>query len=96
MISHQKYKIAYVPLDPLADYVYLSELNTRLRVGWKTLPNINFKVKFQTHISNSNLNFKTKIFPVLLGNPGLWETDSKGKSNESNEEMSWSLGNAIS
>ena len=54
-----KYKIAYVPLDPVADYVYLSDLNTRLRVGCKTLPNLNFKLKFQTQISNSNLNFKT-------------------------------------
>ena len=33
-------------------------------------------------MSHSNLNFKTRIFPVLPGNPGLWEIDSKGKRNE--------------
>ena len=31
--NHQKYKIAYVPLDPVADYVYIADLNTRLNVG---------------------------------------------------------------
>ena len=34
------------------------DLNTRMRVGWKTLPNLNFKLKFQTQISNSNLKFR--------------------------------------
>ena len=34
------------------------DLNTRLCVGWKTLPNLKFKLKFQTQISNSNLNSK--------------------------------------
>ena len=24
--NHQKYKISYVPLDPVADYVYISDL----------------------------------------------------------------------
>ena len=62
----------------------------------KTLPNLNFKLKLQTHISNSNLIFKTKIFPVILGNPGFWQIDSKGKMNKSNEAMSWSLGKAMS
>ena len=80
-INNQKEKIYYVPLDPVSDYVYIADLNTRLRVGWKTLPNLNFKIKFQTQISNSDLNSKTKIFPVLPGNPGFWETDSKGKRN---------------
>ena len=42
-----KYKISYVPLDPVADYVYLLDLNTRLCVGWKMLPNLNFKLKVQ-------------------------------------------------
>ena len=60
-INNQKDKIAYVPLYPVADYVYIVDLNTRLRVGWKTLPNLNFKLKFQT-----------KIFPVLPGNPVFW------------------------
>ena len=82
LCNHQKDKISYVPLDPVADYVYLSDLNTRLRVGWKTLPDLNFKLKFQAQISSSNLNFKTKIFPILAGNPGFWEIDSKGRSNK--------------
>ena len=38
-INLQKENIAYVPLDPVADYVYIADLNTRLHVGWKTLPN---------------------------------------------------------
>ena len=45
-----KDKIAYVPLDLVANYVYMAELNTRLHVGQKTLPNLNFKLKFQTQI----------------------------------------------
>ena len=28
-----KENIAYVPLDPIVDYVYTSDLNTRLRVN---------------------------------------------------------------
>ena len=78
--------MAYVHLDPVADYVHILELNTRLRVGRKTLPNLNFKLKFQTQIKNSNMNFKTKIFPVLLGNLGLWEIDSKGKMNKGTKQ----------
>ena len=35
------------------------------------------------------------MFPVLPGNPVLWEIDSKGKRNENNEAMSWSLGKAM-
>ena len=89
--NHQKENIVYVPLHSVTDYVYIADLNTRLRVVWKTLPNSNFKIKFQTQISNSSLNFKTKIFPVLPGNPGLRKIDSKGKSNESNEAMIWYL-----
>ena len=46
-INHQKDKIAYVPLDPIADYVYIEDVNTRLRVSWKTLPNLNIKLEFQ-------------------------------------------------
>ena len=38
---------------------------------------LNFKPKFQTQTWTSN----TKIFPILPGNPGFWEIDSKGKSN---------------
>ena len=79
-----KWQIVYVPLDPVTDYVHILDLNIRLRVGWKTLPNLNFKLKVQTQISNSNLNFKTKIFPVLPGNPEFWEIESKGKRNERN------------
>ena len=45
---HQKDKIAYVPLEPVSDYVYISDLNNRLSFSWKTLPNFNFKLKFQT------------------------------------------------
>ena len=37
-INHQKDMIAYIPLDPVADYLYIADLNTRLRVGWKTRP----------------------------------------------------------
>ena len=48
----------YVPLKPVADYVHMLDLNNILRVCWKNLPNLNFKLKFQTQISNSNLNFK--------------------------------------
>ena len=46
--NHQKDKIAYVPLNLFADYIYIADLNTRLHVGWKTKPNLNFKPKFQT------------------------------------------------
>ena len=70
-ISITKGQISYVPLNPVADYVHILDLNTRPRVGWKTLPNLNFKLKLQTEISNSNLNFKTKIFPVLPDNTGF-------------------------
>ena len=31
-----KWQIAYVPLDLVADYIHMLNLNTRLRVGWKT------------------------------------------------------------
>ena len=51
-----KEKISYSPLDPVAKYAYIEDLNTRLCVSWKTLPDLNFKIKFQTQISNSNLN----------------------------------------
>ena len=53
-----KDKIEYVPLDPVADYVHILELNTRLRAGWKMLPNLDFKLKFQIQISNSNFKLK--------------------------------------
>ena len=85
--NHQKDKIAHVLLDPVAEYVYIPDLNTRLRVGWKC---------YLTWISNSNLNFKTKIFPVLPGNQGFWYIDSKGNSNEKNKAMIWSLGESTS
>ena len=94
--NHQKYKISYVPLYPVADYIYIADLNTRLSVGWKTLPNLNFKLKFQTQISNWNLNFKTKIFPILPVNPGFWEIDYKGKRNERNKVISCYLGKVMS
>ena len=59
----------------------MAELNTRLRVVWKMLLNLNFKLKFQAQILKSNLNFKTKIFPVLPSNLEWWEIDFKDKSN---------------
>ena len=59
--------IADVPLNPVSDYVHMLDLNTRLRVGWKTLPNLKFKLKFKTQISNSNLNFKNYNLPRLPG-----------------------------
>ena len=31
--NDQRYKIVYVPLDPVTDYVYIADLNTRLHVG---------------------------------------------------------------
>ena len=46
-VNHQKDKIAYVPLNSVSDYVYIEDLNTRLRVGWKTLLNLNFKLKLE-------------------------------------------------
>ena len=45
--NHQNDKISYVPLDSVADYVYIADLNNRLRVCWKILPNLSFKLKFQ-------------------------------------------------
>ena len=56
-INHQKYEIAYVSLDPVSDCIYIADLNTRLRVGWKTLPNLNFKLKFQTQTWISKLKY---------------------------------------
>ena len=56
---HHKDNISYFPLNPVSDYVYIAELNTRIRVGWKTLPNLNFKLKFQTQTWISKL----KSFP---------------------------------
>ena len=49
--SITKWQIAYVPLDPVDDYIHMLNLNTILRVGWKMLPNLKF----------SNLNFKLKV-----------------------------------
>ena len=46
--NHQKYKIYYFSLHPFPDYVYIVDLNNRLHVGWKTLPNLNYKPKFKT------------------------------------------------
>ena len=39
-INHQKYKIAYVPIDPVSDYIYIADLILELLVDWKTLPNL--------------------------------------------------------
>ena len=47
-VAITKWNIAYVPLDPVAEYIHMLDLNNRLRVGWKTLPNLKFKLKFQT------------------------------------------------
>ena len=38
--NHQKDKIAYVPLYLVSDYIHTVDLNTRLCVRWKTLPNV--------------------------------------------------------
>ena len=43
-----KKQISFVPLEPFANYVHILDLNNRFGVGWKTLPNLNFKFKFQT------------------------------------------------
>ena len=56
-----KREISYVPLNPVSDYVHILDLNTRPRVGWKTLPNLNSKLKFQTQISNSNYKLKLEL-----------------------------------
>ena len=78
--NQRKEKIAYIPLEPVADYVYI-RLNN-ITTCW---------------MKNATwLNFLPEIFPVLSGNPGLWEIDSKGKRNESNKSMSWSLEKAMS
>ena len=45
--NNQKEKIAYVPLDPVVDYLYIADLNNRLHVSWKTQPNLNFNLRFQ-------------------------------------------------
>ena len=89
-ITITKWNISSVPLNPVADYIHMLDLNTRLRVGWKTLPNLkisnlNFKLKVQTQTWTS----KTKISPVLPGNPGFCEIYSMGKRNERNKAMSW-------
>ena len=68
-----KCQIAYVPLDPVSDYIHEFNLNKRLRVGWKTQPNLNisnlnFKLKVQTQTQNFQ---KLKIIPVLPGNPSF-------------------------
>ena len=39
--------IGYVPLDPFDDYVYISDLKTRLRFGLKALPYVNFKLEYK-------------------------------------------------
>ena len=90
-LQSPKDKISYVPLNPVADYVYISYLNTILRVGWKRLPNLNFKLKFQTQTWIS----ETKIFPILPGNPGFWEIYPMGKRNKIKKSMSFSLGEAM-
>ena len=71
-IAITKWHITYFPHDPVSDYIHMLNLNTRLCVDWKTLPNL----KFQTKISNSNFKLKlelqkTKIFPDFPGNPGF-------------------------
>ena len=61
VVNHQKGKIVYVHLYPVVDYVHIVGLNTRICVGLKTLPNLNFKIKFQTQISNSNFKLKLEF-----------------------------------
>ena len=46
-INCQKDKISYIPLDPVANHVYIEDLSNRLCVGWKTLQNLNFKLEYQ-------------------------------------------------
>ena len=51
IIAITKSHISYVPLNPVAKYIHMLNLNTRLRIIWKTLPNLKI----------SNLNFKLKV-----------------------------------
>ena len=55
-----KWKIAYVPLDPVADYIHMLNQNNKETPCWlKNATQLKkFKLKFQTQSSNSNLNFK--------------------------------------
>ena len=41
-------KIAYVPPEPISDYVNIADLSNKPRFGWRLLPYLNFKLKFQT------------------------------------------------
>ena len=50
-----------------------------------------FKLKFQTQSSNSNLNLKKSSLSSRVIRDSR-KFDSKGKRNESNEAMSWLLG----
>ena len=59
-----KDKIAYVPLNPVVDYVHILDLNNKLCIGWKTLPNLIFKLKFQNKISNSNFKLKLEFLKL--------------------------------
>ena len=65
--NHQKYKIAYVLLDPVADSIFIAELNNRLCDAWKTLPGLNFKPTFQTQISKFKLEFQIQNLPCPPG-----------------------------
>ena len=55
-INHKKYKIEYVPCDLVSNYTYIADLNTRICVGWKSLPTLKFKLEFQTQTRISKLN----------------------------------------
>ena len=53
LLTITKWHIAYIFHDPVTEYIHMVNLNARIRVGWKTIPNIkisnlNFKLKFQT------------------------------------------------
>ena len=39
ILNHKNDKIAYVPLEPVSNYVYIADLILELHVVWKTLLN---------------------------------------------------------
>ena len=70
-VGISKGKIAYVPLEPFADYVHILDLNTRLCIVWKKLSNLNFKPKFQTQILKSKFKLKLEL-QKLKSSPSSW------------------------
>ena len=94
--NHQRTRFPTFPSNQLlTTYIYHTKILYSMLAEKRYLTyisNLNFKLKFQTQTWIS----KTKIFPVLPGNPGFWEIDSKGKRNEIHEATSCYLGKAMS